>query len=116
VGAAANSKESAPKKKVPGRPFVKGQSGNLNGRPKQHAEYMELMRSHLPAAIKRLHELSEDGDVTATVKLVEWGLGKPSAAPEDREAMKASVPFAQVTADDLLVVARACAPAADDED
>jgi hypothetical protein len=91
--------------KAPPHAWKKGQSGNPAGRPKQHAEHMALMRSYLPDAIKRLHELSQEGDTTATVKIVEWGLGKPSNAPEDRDAiMQASRPLASISADRLLSI------------
>src|SRR5215204_4992211 len=42
---AANSTGSA-KKRGPGRPFVKGQSGNPNGRPRIIAEVRDAAREH----------------------------------------------------------------------
>ena len=61
---AANSTKSA--QRGPGRPFVKGQSGNPKGRPKQTQEQkdaLEMIRSLAPQAVERLREILEDPKV-----------------------------------------------------
>ena len=58
---AANSTKSA--QRGPGRPFVKGQSGNPKGRPKQTQEQkdaLEMIRKLAPQAVERLREILED--------------------------------------------------------
>ena len=58
---AANSTKSA--QRGPGRPFVKGQSGNPKGRPKQTQEQKDahaMIRKLAPQAVERLREILED--------------------------------------------------------
>lgn len=53
-------------KRVPGRPFVKGQSGNPGGRKKRTQEEkdaLEMIRSLAPQAVERLREILEDPKV-----------------------------------------------------
>ena len=63
--------------------FVKGQSGNPNGRPKGTTtrEINELLRGHVPAAVERLLQLmnSEDEGISlkATLEVLNRGFGKP---------------------------------------
>jgi len=96
------------KPRGPGRPFQKGQSGNPAGFPKERAEFLAIARSHVPEAIECLvEEVRNRGDhrIVASVKLMEWGLGKPANAPEDRDAiMQASRPLASISADRLLSI------------
>lgn len=97
-----------PKGKPRGRPFQKGQSGNPAGFPKERAEFLAIARSHVPKAIACLvEEIETRGDhrIVASVRLLEWGLGKPAQAPEDRDAiMQASRPLASISADRLLSI------------
>jgi hypothetical protein len=61
--------------------FVKGQSGNPGGRPKEDAEVKELAREHGPAAIRKLAQLMECGqsrtEAAAAIALLDRGFGKP---------------------------------------
>ncbi len=63
-------------------PFVKGQSGNPGGRPKEDAEVKALAREYGPRAIRRLVELMEGDNpkvaASAAVALLDRGFGKPS--------------------------------------
>lgn len=65
-------------------PFVKGQSGNPGGRPKENAEIKALAREHGPKAIERLAELMGGDDprvaVAAAQALLDRGYGKPAQA------------------------------------
>lgn len=66
--------------------FVKGQSGNPSGRPKEDNEVKRLARSHSKAAIKRLaFWLKSDNpkaSVSAAQVLLDRGYGKPAQAIE----------------------------------
>lgn len=78
---AANSTGSA-RKKVPGRPFQKGQSGNPSGRPKVVGALKELARVHTEAAldtlVKGLKSESEMARLTAANSILDRGYGKAS--------------------------------------
>ena len=67
-------------------PFVKGQSGNPSGRPKEDSEVRRLARSHGPEAINRLADLMRGDDprtaLQASVALLDRGFGKPKQAVE----------------------------------
>ena len=64
--------------------FVKGQSGNPGGRPKEVVEIAELARKSCPAAIARLNDWMAGDNPTAPVAasnaLLDRGLGKPPQA------------------------------------
>lgn len=63
-------------------PFVKGQSGNPGGRPKEDLEVRRLARAQTKAAIKRLvywmKSENPKASVTACMALLDRGYGKPA--------------------------------------
>lgn len=63
-----------------GKPFVKGQSGNPGGRPKENHELKELAQQYTRAAIEALAEALKDKQqrVAAAVALLDRGHGKPT--------------------------------------
>lgn len=75
---AASSTESA---RVVGRPFVKGQSGNPNGRPKAPVDIAALARVHGPQCVAVVVDLLASTDerirLAAATVLIERGFGKP---------------------------------------
>ena len=48
------------KKKVPGKPFVKGTSGNPGGSPASIREVRELAQRMSPDVMQRLYEINQD--------------------------------------------------------
>lgn len=99
-----------PKPKPRGRPFKKGQSGNPSGRPADYGNFRELCRSKSPQAVAALEAALANGDsasVAAARVLLEYGWGKPSAAPEDLEAARqgAQVQLSQLSREELLAIA-----------
>lgn len=86
-------------------PFVKGQSGNPNGRPAAHKDIQELARQHTPAAIRALVDaLTKPGErVAAANALLDRGYGKPGQTVDLRHHL----PAATATDADLLAIASA---------
>lgn len=74
---AGNSKKSAP-----GKPFVKGQSGNPTGRPKADPEVTATLKAATPKAATKLAALvdSSDPDIAmkASIAILDRVLGKPA--------------------------------------
>lgn len=62
--------------------WVKGQSGNPGGRPKEDAELRKLARAHTQEAIERLafwlHSDNAKASVSAANALLDRGYGKPT--------------------------------------
>lgn len=71
-------------KKVLGRPFEKGVSGNPSGRPKVPAEVKKLLQDATPDAIRTIIRLSKDATQPGAVQLAAANsiadrvLGKPT--------------------------------------
>lgn len=83
---AGNSGESAPvRKKVPGRPFPKGVSGNPRGRPKTSEEFRKACAERTEKALLALDaEIENEGrdKFKALELLIAYAHGKPTQAVE----------------------------------
>ena len=79
-GNAAISKDAAPKRVI-GRPFQPGQSGNPSGRARIANNVREIARQHTADAINALVEIVQDKShpqrVAAANSLLDRGYGKP---------------------------------------
>lgn len=80
MSAAGNSTTAA--KRVPGRPWVKGQSGNPRGRPSTDFEVQRLCRVHTVAAVNALLRSLKDPKtrVTAAMGILAYAYGRPMQA------------------------------------
>ena len=77
---------------VAGR-FAKGRSGNPGGRPSINKDAKALAKANCHKAMAKLIELLDDADsrvvIAAAKEILDRGLGKAPAAPEDQDAIKA---------------------------
>jgi hypothetical protein len=75
-------------RRIVGKPFAKGQSGNPGGRPKELHDVIELARSHTTAAIKTLVAAMNCDSapwaarVSATTAILDRGWAKPKETVE----------------------------------
>jgi hypothetical protein len=80
----AASSDASPPLRVIGRPWVKGESGNPNGRPKSPVDIAELARQYGPRCIEVAVELLDDADprirLAALIALLDRGFGRPAQA------------------------------------
>jgi hypothetical protein len=82
---------------VVGRPFVKGQSGNPGGRPKEAHDVKELARQYTGEAILKLAEWMRSDNAKASVAACNvlldrgWGKAIQAITGEDGGAIKIEV-------------------------
>lgn len=80
--ASPRSEQRGSSKRIVGRPFEKGRSGNPGGRPKEVAEVRDLAREHTTQAIETLVRWMQSDNAKASVAaanvLLDRGWGKPS--------------------------------------
>lgn len=80
----AESNQKQPKRRGPGKPFAKGQSGNPGGRPKEVAEVRELARQYTEEAVDTLATIMRSAKepaaarVRAAESILDRGYGKAS--------------------------------------
>ena len=107
MSAAENSAQSA--RRVIGRPFVKGQTGNPGGRPKAEVDVVAIARRNGPEAIQMLAEImrnpkaSESARVSAANSLLDRGFGKPVQKIDGDLTLRR--PLVEMTDDELLELA-----------
>jgi hypothetical protein len=75
--------------------FLKGQSGNPGGRPKDLDKIGEIARQHSEAAINKLVQLMNHKDphivIKAACAVLDRGLGKPIAAMMEKNGQAINV-------------------------
>ncbi|MFN7186281.1 MAG: hypothetical protein ACK5R5_02090 [Alphaproteobacteria bacterium] len=75
-----NSKKTA--KKIIGRPFPKGVSGNAGGRPKLEAGVRELAQSYTQEAMEKLIELTQSSDERVALGAIKYLLDRAWGTPQ----------------------------------
>ncbi len=83
----AQNSERTAKRRGPGRPFVKGKSGNPGGRPSALREVVELARAETETAIRTLVTIAKSGGsesarVSAAQALLDRGWGRAALPVE----------------------------------
>lgn len=84
---AENSTKTRKKRRGPGRPFAKGESGNPGGRPAIPVDVIEAARARTALAIETLAAICEHGEdekarIAAAVALLDRAWGKPTERTE----------------------------------
>ena len=107
----AGSSDSAAKRRGPGRPFQKGQSGNPSGRAKVAEEFRQRARravdEHVLSAWVAEVETQGEHWVRCSEMLAAYGYGRPASAPEDLAAAAAGPsPLVALSRAELLAIAR----------
>ena len=78
---ATSSETTAKKKRGPGKPFAKGQSGNPSGRPKANPEVKEILKAASPDAARKLVGLLESRTekiaLAAATEILDRTMGRP---------------------------------------
>lgn len=109
---ADSSEGAAPRRRGPGRPFQKGQSGNPGGRSPINVDFRARARRAVDEHVlsRWIAEVESQGDewVRCSELLAAYGYGKPSSAPEDLDAVKVSGAgsLALLSRAQLLAIAR----------
>ena len=109
---AANSAEQ-PRRRGPGRPFVKGRSGNPGGRPKEIGHVRELARQHTEEAIATLVAIMRDEGAPPRARsaAAETLLNRGSGSPTQHVEMDVrGQPLLPYTDEELLQRLQAHAP------
>jgi hypothetical protein len=82
---------AAQRKPPKGRPFVKGQSGNPGGVPKQTLELRAALTGSATEIHAALMALVREGNVQAILYAHQQIIGKPSMGPEDQKTVEGLV-------------------------
>ena len=80
--------------------FVKGQSGNPGGRPKDAAQIADLARKHSRAAVLRLVEWMKSDNPKASVAAAQALLDRGYGKPQQSMNLSGSVEISRLVIDD----------------